>query len=69
MNEDVVKRRVQPRLRGFAEFFGRAQTVTGDLWWEEERMDDGTVRRTPLMPITPACSCERPGLGWGGRRG
>jgi hypothetical protein len=43
MDEDVVKRRVQPRLCGFAEFFGKAQTVTGDLWWEEERMDDGTV--------------------------
>lgn len=44
----------QPRLKAFGmEFFGRAATVTGDVWWYEEKQDDGSIRRIPLMPIDP----------------
>ena len=44
----------QPRLRlGECEFFGEAKTVTGNVWWYEERQEDGSVRRIPLMSIEP----------------
>ncbi len=44
----------QPRLRFWlAEYFGRAETATGDVWWYEEQMDDGSIRRIPLVPIEP----------------
>jgi len=44
----------QPRLRFWlAEFYGRAKTVTGNVWWYEERQDDGSIRRVPLIPIEP----------------
>ncbi len=44
----------QPRLRFWlAEYFGRAKTVTGDVWWYEEQIDDGSIRHIPLIPIEP----------------
>ena len=45
----------QPRLRScwLAEFFGKAKTVTGNVWWDEQRQADGTVKRVPLIPISP----------------
>jgi hypothetical protein len=43
----------QPHLRLITEFYGKAKTATGDVWWFEVRQDDGSVRRIPLMPVTP----------------
>lgn len=34
-------------------FFGRAKTVTGEVWWYEEQASDGTVKRHALMPVHP----------------
>jgi hypothetical protein len=44
----------QPRLKAFGmEFFGRAQTNTGNLWWYEDKQEDGSIGRIPLVPIEP----------------
>lgn len=49
-----MERHKQPRLRFWlAEYHGKAKTITGDVWWYEEPMDDGTIRRVPLIPIAP----------------
>jgi hypothetical protein len=32
-------------------FHGRAET-DGQIWWWEERMKDGSIKRHPLMPYT-----------------
>lgn len=33
-------------------FYGRAKT-DGAIWWYEERLSDGTVKRHALMPVHP----------------
>lgn len=44
----------QPRLRFWlAEFHGIAKSATGDTWWYEQKMDDGTIWRIPLQPTNP----------------
>jgi hypothetical protein len=47
----------QPRLRfRLTEYFGKAKTATGDVWWYDDLQDDGTTRRVPLIPINPVAS-------------
>lgn len=43
----------QPRLMNHfgTEFFGKAKTATGDVWWYEEIQGDGSVKRYPLLPM------------------
>lgn len=41
-------------------FHGRAKNDGGDVWWYEEPLSDGTVRRHPLMPVTPRADGEQP---------
>ncbi len=44
---------MQPRLMDHfgCEFFGEAKTAAGDVWWYEQRQDDGSVKRYPLLPM------------------
>lgn len=35
------------------EYFGEAKTISGSIWWYEEKLKDGTVRRVPLQPVEP----------------
>ena len=48
----------QPRLKDHfdCEYFGEAKTATGDVWWYEDQQDDGSVRRIPLLPMSPVAS-------------
>ena len=52
----------QPRLMDHwgCEFFGEAETTTGDVWWYEDRQDDGSVRRVPLLPMAPEAVKNNP---------
>jgi hypothetical protein len=47
-------KRQQPELHapGWPElrFYGTAETDGRGFWWYDERMDDGSIKRHPLMP-------------------
>lgn len=45
---------MRPRLRFWlAEFFGPAESATGNVWTHAERQHDGSIKRIPLIPIEP----------------
>lgn len=48
-----MPKRDQPELTNEwgTRFYGKAKTASGDLWWHEEPMADGTIKRHPLMPV------------------
>ena len=50
----------QPRLMDEwgTEFFGRAKSELGNLWYYEERQADGTLKKIPLMPMESATQRE-----------
>lgn len=31
-------------------FYGEAKTDTGNIWWYEDRQEDGSILKRPLMP-------------------
>jgi hypothetical protein len=37
-------------------FYGEAQTATGDIWWYEERMSGGSIKRHALLPVHPVAT-------------
>jgi hypothetical protein len=45
-----------PELR----FYGKAETAAGDVWWYEDRMGDGSIKRHPLQPYKVAVGCHSP---------
>jgi hypothetical protein len=32
-------------------FHGRAKTDNGNIWWYEERLSDGSIKRHVLLPV------------------
>ena len=58
----MTKRKRQPELMDEwgTIFYGQAKTA-GDVWWFEERLIDGTIKRHPLMPVLPRADGEQPG--------
>lgn len=34
-------------------FYGKACTDNGNTWWYEEKLSNGTIKKHPLIPITP----------------
>lgn len=34
------------------QFYGKAKS-NGDIWWYEEELSDGTIKRHALLPINP----------------
>lgn len=52
MSDPALERIVQPRLMDEfgVEFHGKAETITGDVWWYEQ---DG--KRYSLLPMEAQC--------------
>jgi len=34
-------------------FYGRAKTDNGNIWWYEEKFNDGSIKKYALIPVHP----------------
>jgi len=58
MSERTAYRQPELMNEWGTKFYGKAKTDTGNIWWYEEQMSDGRIKRHPLLPVHPCAALE-----------